>query len=46
MLRIIDIESIARKAGMKPGQVTKGLHAIAPVLLCAIARETRINIVE
>lgn len=41
LFRKIDIESIARKAGMNPEKVTAGLHAIAPVLLQSIANENR-----
>ncbi len=41
LLRKIDIGSIARNTGMNPDQVTAGLHAIAPVLLHAIAKESR-----
>jgi len=39
MLRKIDVESIARNTGIDSDQVKAGLHAIAPVLLHAVAQE-------
>ena len=38
LLRKIDVDSIARNSGMNVVQVTAGLHAIAPVLLKAFAK--------
>lgn len=37
--RKIDVESIARNAELDSDQVKAGLHAIAPVLLQAVAQE-------
>jgi hypothetical protein len=45
LLRNIDIEPIAGKAGTNPDQVTAALHTIEPVLLHTIANENLKKIV-